>query len=77
MSDHREKIKTFLTIKLEECAKTIIKYNKKYKIIKIIYYSMMTTSIIGSYYNFYCINTYNTTNSFLYNISYYSNYYCY
>ena len=48
MDDHREKVKIFLTIKLEECAKTIIKYNKKYKIIKIIYYSMMTTSIIGS-----------------------------
>ena len=48
MEDNREKVKIFLTIKLAECEKTIIKYKKKYKIIKIIYYIMMTTSIIGS-----------------------------
>ena len=48
MDIQREKIKLFLNIKLTECEKTIVKYKKKYKIVKIIYYSVMTSSIIGS-----------------------------
>jgi hypothetical protein len=48
MEIHREKIKTFLNIKLNECEGIIAKYKKKYRIVKIIYYSVMTTSIIGS-----------------------------
>ena len=48
MEDHREKVKIFLTSKLEECEKSIIQNKKKYKIIKITYFIMMTTAIIGS-----------------------------
>jgi len=48
MDIQREKIKLFLNTKLTECEKIITKYKKKYKIIKIIYYSVMTSSIIGS-----------------------------
>jgi hypothetical protein len=48
MEDHREKVKIFLITKLEECEKSIIQNKKKYKIIKITYFIMMTTAIIGS-----------------------------
>ena len=48
MEEKREKIKSFLTAKLTECEKVIVKYKKKNKIVKVIYYSLMTTSIIGS-----------------------------
>ena len=44
----KDKIKDFLVIKKEECEKIIIKYKKKYRAIRIVYYSLMVTSIIGS-----------------------------
>ena len=46
--EKKEKIKIFLTSKLVECERIIVKYRKKYMLIKIVYYSLMTTSIIGS-----------------------------
>ena len=48
MEEKSEKIKSFLTTKQTECERVIIKYKKKYKIVKVVYYSLMTTSIIGS-----------------------------
>jgi hypothetical protein len=43
-----DKLKFFLTTKKEECEKIIIKYKRKYKKVRIIYYSLMITSIVGS-----------------------------
>lgn len=42
------KIKDFLSIKAKECEIIITKYKKKYKIIKITYYTLITTSVIAS-----------------------------
>ena len=46
--DYKQKTKLFLTCKVDECEKVIKKYTKKLKKIKIVYYALMTTSIIGS-----------------------------
>jgi NAD/NADP transhydrogenase beta subunit len=43
-----EKLKVVLTGQSDECEKIICEFNRKYKIVKIIYYSLMVTSIIGS-----------------------------
>lgn len=48
MNDRKDKVKHFLTLKLQECENIIKKRKRKNKIIKILYYTLISTSIVGS-----------------------------
>lgn len=48
MEDRREKLKKFLSTKVEECEIIIKKYKRKHNRIKILYYTVITISISGS-----------------------------
>lgn len=46
--DYRNKVKEFLSSKLGECERIIAKRKRKNKSVKILYISLITTSIVGS-----------------------------
>lgn len=44
----KDKVINFLTLKMKECEKTITKRKRKNKTIKILYYSLIASAIIGN-----------------------------
>ena len=48
VTSHGDRVKEFLKAKLEDCEKIIKKRKKKNRNIKILYYSLVGTSVIGS-----------------------------
>ena len=48
MSEFGDKLKIFLSSRLNDCEQLIVKRKRKNKLIKILYYSLITSSIIGN-----------------------------
>lgn len=48
MSEKKDKLTHFLTLKMKECEKTITKRKRKNKNIKILYYTLISSAIIGN-----------------------------
>jgi hypothetical protein len=48
MSEFGDKLKIFLSSRLSDCEQLIVKRKRKNKLIKLLYYSLITSSIIGN-----------------------------